>query len=181
LIFFIKNNAVLGQNNLQNIGGILPLYDEKNGKFWSPPLMYMRGVTSAYGWREGHFHQGVDLAILPNEPVLAVFDGIIKASAFEKGYGNYIIISHDNGLETLYGHLEARIKAGIRVKAGQIIALGGNTGYSTGAHLHFEVHFRNYHLNPNWFFEVYKKGNIRGKSIILRGEQFRPITKKFDN
>ncbi len=175
LLLILPKNVVLGQ------GGILQLYDEKLGKLWSPPLLYMRGVTSAYGWRWGHFHQGVDLAIFPKEPVLAVFDGVIKASAFEPGYGNYIIIQHDNGLETLYGHLEARVKAGIKVKAGQLIALGGNTGYSTGAHLHFEVRFRNYNINPNWFFDVYNKGDIRGKSIILRGEQFTPITKKLDN
>lgn len=114
-------------------------------------------VTSNYGYRAkfGRMHKGIDLQIKMNDTVRAAFDGKVRLTNYEaKGYGNYVIIRHPNGLETVYGHLnKALVKPDQVVKAGQPIALGGSTGRSTGPHLHFETRFMGYAINPSAIFD----------------------------
>jgi len=114
-------------------------------------------VTSNYGYRAkfGRMHKGIDLQIRSNDTIRAAFDGKVRLTNYEaKGYGNYVIIRHPNGLETVYGHLnKALVKADQVVKAGQPIALGGSTGRSTGPHLHFETRFMGYAINPSAIFD----------------------------
>lgn len=114
-------------------------------------------VTSHYGYRAkfGRMHKGIDLAIHSNDTIYAAFDGKVRLTAYErKGYGNYVIIRHPNGLETVYGHLnKAIVKPEQVVKAGQPIALGGSTGRSTGPHLHFETRYMGYAINPAAIFD----------------------------
>ena len=114
-------------------------------------------VTSNYGYRPkfGRFHKGVDLHLKMNDTVRAAFDGKIRLVNNEpKGYGNYVIIRHPNGLETVYGHLNKHlVKANQTVKAGEPIGLGGSTGRSTGPHLHFETRFMGYAINPAAIFD----------------------------
>lgn len=114
-------------------------------------------VTSNYGYRAkfGRMHKGIDLGIRSNDTIYAAFDGKVRLSAYEaRGYGNYVIIRHPNGLETVYGHLnKALVKPEQNVKAGQPIALGGSTGRSTGPHLHFETRFMGYAINPSAIFD----------------------------
>lgn len=109
-------------------------------------------LTSPYGWRArfGRMHRGVDLNLRIGDSVVAAFDGKVRLVKYEAaGYGNYVVIRHDNGLETVYGHLSrALVKPGQRVRAGQLIAKGGNTGRSTGPHLHFETRFMGLAVNP---------------------------------
>lgn len=118
-------------------------------------------VTSNYGYRAkfGRMHKGVDLALRVNDTVYAAFDGKIRLTNYEaKGYGNYVIVRHPNGLETVYGHLNKfLVKPDQVVKAGQPIALGGNTGRSTGPHLHFETRFMGYAINPAAIFDFNNK------------------------
>ena len=94
-----------------------------------------------YGPRRRRQHQGVDLPLKMGDPVYATFCGRVRISEYNKGgYGNLVIIRHDNGLETYYGHLSERmVEPDQWVEAGQIIGLGGSTGRSTGPHLHFET------------------------------------------
>lgn len=110
-------------------------------------------MTSNYGYRArfGRMHKGVDIGIRNNDTIRAAFDGKVRLTNYEaKGYGNYIIVRHPNGLETVYGHLNrALVKADQVVRAGQPIGLGGSTGRSTGPHLHFETRFMGYAINPN--------------------------------
>ena len=110
-------------------------------------------VTSNYGFRHRRMHRGVDLGYPEGTPVAAAWDGIVrisKGTANTGGYGNLVVIRHDNGLETYYGHLSRRlVNPGQMVKAGDIIGLGGNTGRSYGAHLHFEVRYLGNDINPN--------------------------------
>lgn len=117
----------------------------------------MGPVTSGYGYRPkfGRMHKGVDLRLKMNEPVVAAFDGKVRVVNYEaKGYGNYVIIRHPNGLETVYGHLNKHmVKEGQTVKAGETIGLGGSTGRSTGPHLHFETRFMGYAINPAAIFD----------------------------
>lgn len=118
-------------------------------------------VTSNYGYRPrfGRMHKGVDLAIRMNDTIYAAFDGKVRLTNYEgRGYGNYVILRHPNGLETVYGHLNKHlVKANQVVKAGQPIGLGGSTGRSTGPHLHFETRFMGYAINPSAIFDFANK------------------------
>ena len=98
-------------------------------------------VTSKYGPRRGRVHQGTDIDLETGDPVYATFDGRVRVTTFVRGgYGNLVIIRHDNGLETYYGHLsEISVKPNDWVTAGQVIGLGGSTGRSTGSDLHYEL------------------------------------------
>jgi murein DD-endopeptidase MepM/ murein hydrolase activator NlpD len=148
----------------------IELYNPEKELYWSPPLINTTWVTSPYGFRNDGFHQGIDIGLQIGTYIFATFDGVIKESRYDYGYGNYIIIAHDNGLETLYGHLEGRVKAGARVKAGQFIGFGGNTGWSSGSHLHFEVRYKGYPINPADIFDFHKsKSQIRYQWLRIHG------------
>lgn len=116
-------------------------------------------ITSPYGYRRRfrRMHKGVDLKLNIGDTVRAAFDGkvrIVRNQGRRKGYGMYIVIRHGNQLETVYGHLsEWLVKPDDYVKAGQPIALGGNTGRSTGPHLHFETRYMGYAINPCAIFD----------------------------
>ncbi|GIX40862.1 MAG: peptidase M23 [Leptospiraceae bacterium] len=108
--------------------------------------------TSRFGKRFNEVHTGLDMAVPIGTPVVAAQDGIVKKTGWMGGYGKAIIIQHFDGRETLYGHLsEILIEENEEVLMGQIIAFSGNTGRSTGPHLHFEVRFENITLNPEDF------------------------------
>lgn len=117
-------------------------------------------ITSKYGWRRRRMHRGTDIKLYVGDTVRAAFDGQVRIRKFERrGYGNYYVIRHPNGLETVYGHLSKFIvKEDDYVKAGQPIGIGGNTGRSTGSHLHFEMRFMGIDLNPESIidFETFK-------------------------
>lgn len=112
-------------------------------------------VTSAYGWRWGRMHKGIDLKLYVGDTVRAAFTGKISTTAYQaRGYGYYVKIRHINGLETVYGHLSRiLVKPNQVVKAGDPIALGGNTGRSTGPHLHFETKLMGMTINPAEIFD----------------------------
>jgi len=107
-------------------------------------------VTSPFGPRKRRFHYGTDLKLQIGDVVVAAFDGRVRVKQYEKrGYGYYLVLRHPNGLETVYGHLsEFLVEVDQDVVAGQPIALGGNTGRSTGPHLHFECRFLGQAIDP---------------------------------
>ena len=107
-------------------------------------------VTSKYGPRRRRMHNGIDLKVHIGDTIRSAFDGKIRIKAYERrGYGNYLVIRHPNGLETVYGHMSAVfVKEDDIVRAGEAIGLGGNTGRSTGSHLHFETRFLGQPINP---------------------------------
>ena len=114
-------------------------------------------VTSPYGYRPRfrRMHRGVDLKCHVGDTIRAAFDGRIRLTKYEaRGYGKYVVIRHTNDLETVYGHLSRfLVKNDQYVKAGDPIALGGNTGRSTGPHLHFETRYMGYAINPMAIFD----------------------------
>lgn len=114
-------------------------------------------VTSPYGYRRRfrRMHKGIDLKVQIGDTIRAAFDGKVRLTRYERrGYGYYVIVRHENGLETVYGHLSRfLVKPDDYVKAGDPIALGGNTGRSTGPHLHFETRFMGYAINPAAIFD----------------------------
>ena len=107
-------------------------------------------VTSPFGPRRRRLHKGIDLKANVGDTIRASFSGRVRISNFERrGYGNYLVVRHPNGLETVYGHLSKMlVNVNDIVTAGEPIALAGNTGRSTGPHLHFETRFLGRALNP---------------------------------
>jgi hypothetical protein len=114
-----------------------------------------RKITSPFGPRWRRMHNGLDLKVEIGDTIRAAFDGTVRVVKYEaKGYGNYIVVRHTNGLETVYGHLSKQlVEPNQTVKAGEIIGLGGNTGHSTGSHLHFETRFLGIAINPALMFD----------------------------
>ncbi|MDH6303439.1 murein DD-endopeptidase MepM/ murein hydrolase activator NlpD [Parabacteroides sp. PF5-5] len=108
-------------------------------------------VTSKYGPRRRRMHRGIDLKVQIGDTIRAAFAGKVRIRSFERrGYGNYLVVRHPNGLETVYGHLSKFIvDVNDIVRAGDPIALGGNTGRSTGSHLHFETRFLGKDIDPS--------------------------------
>jgi len=147
------------------------------------PIKFL-GITSKFGWRthpilhKKEFHPGIDLRAKRNTPVVATADGIVEYAGYHKrsGYGNLLIIDHNFGFKTLFGHLKKIVvKNGQFVKKGDIIAYTGNTGLSNGPHLHYEVRYLSMVLNPynfmKWNLKNYnsiflKEKRIKWKSLI---------------
>jgi murein DD-endopeptidase MepM/ murein hydrolase activator NlpD len=114
-----------------------------------------RVITSNFGHRWGREHKGLDIKVYIGDTIRAAFSGKVRIVRYEAaGYGNYIVVRHANGLETIYGHLSKQlVDENQEVRAGEPIGLGGNTGRSTGSHLHFETRFLGIALNPALMFD----------------------------
>ena len=144
-----------------------------------------RVITSNFGPRWRRQHKGLDIKVYVGDTIRSAFSGMVRMVKYEAaGYGKYIVIRHDNGLETIYGHLSKQlVKENQRVKAGDVIGLGGNTGRSTGSHLHFETRLLGQPINPAFMFDFEKqdvtadiyvcnnKALTRGKEDLMDIEQ----------
>ena len=114
-----------------------------------------RVITSNFGARWGRQHKGLDIKVYIGDTIRAAFSGKVRIVKYEpKGYGKYVVIRHYNGLETYYGHMSKQlVRENEEVKAGDPIGLGGNTGRSTGSHLHFETRICGVAINPALMFD----------------------------
>ena len=114
-----------------------------------------RVLTSNFGSRWGRQHKGLDIKVYIGDTIRAAFDGRVRVVRYEgRGYGKYVVIRHDNGLETYYAHMSKQLVSEDQdVRAGDPIGLGGNTGRSTGSHLHFETRLCGMALNPALMFD----------------------------
>lgn len=143
-----------------------------------------RVVTSNFGSRWGRQHKGLDIKVYIGDTIRSAFNGKVRVVRYERnGYGNYVVIRHPNGLETIYGHLSKHlVKENQVVRAGEPIGLGGNTGRSTGSHLHFETRLCGVALNPGLFFDfrnqdvvadevLYSKATYQRESNIATRER----------
>ena len=144
-----------------------------------------RVLTSNFGARWGRQHKGLDIKVYIGDTIRAAFAGKVRIVRYEgRGYGKYIVIRHHNGLETIYGHLSKQLVVEDQeVRAGDVIGLGGNTGRSTGSHLHFETRLCGVALNPALMFDfrnqdvvddyyMFRKATYQQESVIasrLRG------------
>lgn len=137
------------------------LMDSLKRLHFSPP--FKNYVTCGFGPRRRIFHFGTDIKLQKGDSVLAAFDGIIRVTKYDKrGYGNAIVVRHTHGIETIYGHLsKVLVATNQKVKAGELIGFGGNTGHSTGSHLHFEVRYHGEPFDPSCFYDF---GNYKLKS-----------------
>lgn len=141
-----------GSEHVNAYGSSVTIPDHKDidvSEYTSPCPGY---VTSNYGYRSRfrRNHYGIDLKLQVGDTVRAAFSGKVRLTKYERrGYGYYVVMRHPNGMETVYGHLSRfLVKPDQVVKAGDPIALGGNTGRSTGAHLHFETRYLGIPINP---------------------------------
>ena len=142
------------------------------------PVPYA-GITSKFGYRvhptlgRREMHRGTDLKAPIGTPIYATADGIVEYAGFHEksGYGNLIILQHNYGFKTYFGHLnKVVIKYGSFIKKGELIGYSGNTGMSNGPHLHYEVRFFSRALNPYWFI----KWNVKSYQTIFEKEKSIP-------
>lgn len=137
-------------------------------------------VTDIFGYRprRRRVHKGIDVKVQKGDTIYAAFDGKVRIASFQRrGYGHYIVVRHNNGIETLYAHLSKKlVDANQNVKAGDPIGLGGNSGRSTGSHLHFETILMGKCIDPALLFD-FKSQNVTGEYYVYRKPGSRYIEK----
>ncbi|MFN3939348.1 MAG: peptidoglycan DD-metalloendopeptidase family protein, partial [Chitinophagales bacterium] len=135
-------------------------------------------INSKFGWRRGRVHSGIDLDLETGDPVSAALDGTVIEANYSGGYGNLVVLKHENGLETYYAHLsKIKVEPGQKVEAGELIGLGGSTGRSTGPHLHFEVRYLGAAFDPSYLID-FDNQQLRSNTIALEKSTFKVINEK---
>lgn len=126
-------------------------------------------ITSNFGRRWGRMHKGLDIKVYIGDTIRAAFAGKVRIVKYEaNGYGNYVVIRHYNRLETIYGHMSKHlVEENQTVNPGDPIGLGGNTGRSTGSHLHFETRLCGVALNPALMFD-FRNQDVTGDTYMFR-------------
>jgi murein DD-endopeptidase MepM/ murein hydrolase activator NlpD len=151
----LKGAALKQESSLQML---IEYFEDKRSLYAATPSTWpVRGwVTSHFGNRTSpfsgilKFHEGMDIAAQTGTPVAAPADGVVIKAGFGTGYGNVVEISHGYGIRTLFAHnSRLNVKVGQRVKRGDVIAYVGDSGSSTGPHLHYEVRLNNLPVNPS--------------------------------
>lgn len=132
-------------------------------------------VTSRFGPRRYRFHYGIDLKVNIGDSIFSAFDGKVRIIDYEaKGYGHYVVVRHENGLETVYAHFSSvLVEHDQNIKAGEVIGLGGNTGRSTGPHLHFELRYLGNAINPENMINFSSGLAISDEYLLTRKKSFR--------
>ncbi|SFF91570.1 LysM domain-containing protein [Pontibacter chinhatensis] len=151
----------------------IKLYDPAQNREYNMPLE-KTPITSKFGPRSGRWHYGTDIDLDTGDSIYAAFDGVVRINKWDGGgYGNYIVLRHYNGLETLYGHMSRTIaKTGDFVKAGEVIGLGGSTGRSSGPHLHYEVRYQGNPLDPENIYDF--------PDYLLKGDSYQITSAVFN-
>lgn len=128
--------------------------------------------TSDFGARRYRHHYGVDIKVYVGDPISSAFEGVVRVAHYDRDYGKVVVVRHTNGLETLYAHLsELKVREGDWIEAGDIVGLGGNTGRSTGSHLHFEVRYKGEPINPNDIID-WETGTLLSDNLLLNKQHF---------
>ena len=144
----------------------LPLVDSG---YSMPPFT---AVTSEFGWRRYRYHYGVDTKNRTGDTIRVVFDGYVRIAKRSRTYGNVVVVRHMNGLETFYAHCsKLLVSQNDEVKAGDVLALVGSTGRSTGPHLHFEVRYKGVPFNPRHIID-FDSNKLRSDTLKITRETF---------
>ncbi|MBQ2541062.1 MAG: peptidoglycan DD-metalloendopeptidase family protein [Paludibacteraceae bacterium] len=126
-------------------------------------------VTSHFGWRPrfGRWHYGTDIGLRTGDDVLSAWRGQVRVCGWDpRGYGYYVVVRHDNGFETVYGHLsKILVEEDQGVEAGEVLGKGGSTGHSTGPHLHFEIRYLGININPELIVN-FDRGDLHNDGIL---------------
>lgn len=130
-------------------------------------------ITSGFSQRGWFWHFGMDIKLRKGDSVLAAFDGIVRVTKYDlHGFGKVVVIRHPSGVETIYGHLsKVLVDPNQKVKAGELIGFGGNTGHSTGSHLHFETRYLGEPFDPNCFID-FEKFKLKSDTLKLSKQNF---------
>lgn len=130
-------------------------------------------VSSNFGYRPRfkRFHKGVDIKASIGDTIVSAFSGVVRVASYDaNGYGNFVVVRHDNGLETIYGHMsKVLVKPNQEVKAGDVLGLAGNTGRSTGPHLHLETRFCGTAINPSDILNIQGR-NTKGDTYEFKSD-----------
>lgn len=143
-----------------------------------------RRIAGPYGMRTYRMHRGVDLGLCHGEDrtIVAAFSGkvkLVRNQGRRKGYGKYVIIDHGNGLTTLYAHLASwKVNIGDEVQAGDTIGIGGNTGRSFGAHLHFEMKYNGVYIDPTTVFN-FQEGSFVSAMAEIDQNQIQAVEDEY--
>ena len=130
-------------------------------------------VLSEFGPRNGRMHTGIDLKVEKEDPIYCAFDGMVRVAKDYGSYGKVVVVRHDNGLETLYSHLNSiAVKLNQRVQAGNRIGGGGKTGNAQGEHLHFEVRFKGEPFNPRLVVD-FENCRLKSETLVLNNNSYK--------
>jgi len=123
-------------------------------------------VTSRFGRRRRRPHRGIDLDLVTGDKVRSVLSGKVRFVGYSRGHGKTVVVRHANEIETVYAHLsEYSVNTNDIIEEGQVIGLGGNTGRSTGSHLHLEVRYKGVCIHPEYVFNFDGSNSIRGAEL----------------
>lgn len=142
---------------------------------YASPVAHKKVVTSRYGWRNRRAHKGIDIDLVTGDDVMVMLDGKVRAVKTFPGLGKTVVVRHDNGLETVYAHLSKQlVKADDIVTKGTVIGKGGNTGNSTGSHLHLIVSYKGVYINPEYVFEFDEENSVREQELWVNRKWVTP-------
>ena len=160
-IFSNKSNLIKDLSQLNNKVEYLSFVEKTLVKMPIVKPMNQYFLTSKFGIRRDPFtkelkmHNGIDLAGATNSQIMSTADGVVERAGTGFGFGNVVVVNHGNNIKTYYGHLKNNlVKVGDKIKKGDIIGIQGNTGRSTGAHLHYQISVDGKNINPVDFIEI---------------------------
>jgi len=150
---------------------LIVLQDSIHEKYFVIP--FIGPITSRFGYRRYRFHYGTDIDLVTGDEIKAAMDGMVRITTYDRGFGKVVVIRHSNGLETVYAHMsKIKVDTNQIVKAGEVIGLGGNTGRSTGSHLHFELRYLGKAINPETVID-FKNSKPYKNKFYLTENNFR--------
>lgn len=133
-------------------------------------------ITSKFGFRRYRWHFGIDIDLQTGDNVYNAFDGVVRIAQYSGSYGYVVVIRHFNGLETLYAHLSRMsVQPGDEVEAGHVLGLGGRTGRASGSHLHFEVRYKGWSIDPQKLID-FETGQLQFISAEMTPAWFDHLT-----
>lgn len=148
-----------------------PLQLKFTDSVYASPVAHKKVITSRYGWRRGRPHQGIDIDLVTGDSVVSILDGVVRFARYSSGHGKTVVVRHYNGLETTYAHLSyIAVKANDTISKGGYIGKGGNTGRSSGSHLHLVASYKGEYIHPEYLFDFSEANTIRAQELWVTHE-----------
>lgn len=173
----IKNDYwdITVYNPYRNTAYEFPINITFEDSTYASPVSHPKVITSRYGWRRGRPHKGIDIDLVTGDSVRTMLDGIVRFARYSRGHGRTVVVRHYNGLETTYAHLShIAVKANDTVTKGQYIGKGGNTGRSTGSHLHLVTSYKGEYIHPEYLFNFDDTNTMRAQNLWVTRKWTRP-------
>jgi murein DD-endopeptidase MepM/ murein hydrolase activator NlpD len=166
---------ITAYNPYRNTASLFPLKIKFTDSLYASPVAHQKVITSRYGWRKGRPHKGIDIDLVTGDSVASVLSGIVRFARYSRGHGKTVVVRHYNGLETTYAHLShIAVKANDSILTGGYLGKGGNTGRSTGSHLHLVASYKGEYIHPDYLFNFDDTNTIRAKELWVTRKWTRP-------